>query len=128
MKPHTALILPALLLAQGCAARVSNGSSFSQLDVPTLGVDEFSELGRVEFEQPIPVHTVCPTGFIRVDVYQSFWSDFARTLSFGFYSPAKTYVSCNSGAAYMIGLNHQGLVNVLKQVQQTAEDTMAALP
>jgi hypothetical protein len=128
LRPLYALTLPILLAAQGCAARVSNPSPFSQFDVPTLGVDEFSELGRVEFDRPIPVYTVCPTGFIRVDVYQSFWSDFARTFSFGLYSPAKTYVSCNSGAAYMIGLNHQGLVAVLRQVQQAAENTIASLP
>lgn len=114
-------------LSTGCAARVNSGSVLSALDVPTLGVDEFEELGRVEFEQPIPVYSVCPTGFERVDVHQSFWLDLAQSVSFGLYSPAKTYVSCQSGAAYLIGLNNQGLVDVLKQVRQAAEDSLSSL-
>jgi hypothetical protein len=127
MKAVQTLILATALFVQGCAARVSNGSAFSQFQVPTIGVDQFNELGPVELAHPIPVHTVCPSGFLTVDVYQNFFSDFGRMISFGMYTPAKTHVSCKSGAEYMVGLNHQGLVAVLKQVKQSAEHTIAAI-
>ena len=68
------------------------------------------------------------TRFEKVDVHQSFWNDFFRLISVGLYRPAKTVVTCRSGARYMIGLNHQGLVEVLKQVKHAAEEGMAALP
>jgi len=124
---HIALLFSALAFS-GCAMKAAPSSTYSQLDVPEIGVDEFHELGRVEFNSPIPVHTVCPTGFVKVDVHQSFFGDFARLISLGLYSPAKTVVTCNNGEEYMIGLNHQGLVEVLRQVKQSAEEGMAALP
>lgn len=125
--PRT-LVLAALLLNTGCAAKSAVRGMDSRLDVPTLGVDDFEELGVVEFKSPIPVHAVCPAGFEKVDVHQSFWNDFFRLISVGLYRPAKTMVTCRSGASYMIGLNHQGLVEVLKQVKHAAEEGMAALP
>ena len=108
--------------------KASPRSTYSQLDVPEMGVDEFQELGKVEFTSPIPVHTVCPTGFVKVDVHQSFWGELARTVSLGLYRPAKTYVTCRNGEEYMIGLNQQGLVEVLRQVKRSAEEGMASLP
>ncbi len=122
------IILTALLLNTGCAAKSAVRGMDTQLEVPTLGVDDFEELGLVEFKSPIPVHAVCPSGFVKVDVHQSFWIDFFRLISLGLYRPAKTVVTCRSGARYMIGLNHQGLVEVLKQVKRSAEEGMAALP
>ena len=121
--PRT-MVLAALLLNTGCAAKSAVRGMDARLDVPTLGVDDFEELGVVEFKSPIPVHAVCPAGFEKVDVHQSFWNDFFRLISVGLYRPAKTMVTCRSGAA-TIGLNHQGLVEVLKQVKRSAEEGMA---
>ena len=120
---------PGCIVAEHRLCREVSGSRHGlRLDVPTLGVDDFEELGVVEFKSPIPVHAVCPAGFEKVDVHQSFWNDFFRLISVGLYRPAKTVVTCRSGARYMIGLNHQGLVEVLKQVKHAAEEGMAALP
>ena len=125
---HIVLLLSSALSFTGCAMKSATRSTFSQLEIPEIGVDEFQELGLVEFTSPIPVHTVCPTGFLKVDVHQSFWAEAARVLSFGMYSPAKTYVTCRNGEAYMIGLNHQGFVEVLRKVKRSAEEGMASLP
>ena len=128
MNPIQIALVVATLSLTGCALKATPGSTYSQLDVPEMGVDEFQELGKVEFNSPIPVHTVCPTGFVKVDVHQSFWGEFARMISLGLYSPAKTYVTCRNGEEYMIGLNQQGLVEVLRQVKRSAEEGMASLP
>ncbi len=128
MVSFRAFYIALLIMSTGCAAKSAMRGMGAQLDVPTMGVDEFEELGRVEFSSPIPVYSVCPTGFERVDVHQSFFVDFARTLSFGLYRPAKTMVTCRGGARYMIGINHQGLVEVLKKVKRSAEEGIAALP
>ena len=128
MKPlHIATVFATVFMT-GCAMKNVTRSTYSQLDVPEVGVDEFVELGRVEFNSPIPVHSVCPNGFVKVDVNQSFMTEFISVISLGLYTPAKTYVTCRNGEEFLIGLNHQGLVEVLRQVKQSAEESMASLP
>ena len=74
--PRT-LVLAALLLNTGCAAK----SAVRGMDSRSMCRHSVSTTSRSWVwwsSRARSVHAVCPAGFEKVDVHQSFWNDFFR--------------------------------------------------
>ncbi len=89
--------------------------STSAAGAPTA--EEWHHIGLfalVEFSDPVPLQTICPTGFARVHHEISVVNG-ALTMALGFvglswvYQPSTISVYCNSGSAYNVEVDSEGM-------------------
>lgn len=111
MKMLKILPLAALMALGGCyKVTFTNGPSAGELKRENGGMHAIGIFGLVEFASPVPVHSMCPGGFERVDVRQNVITGILGNLTGNLFTPTQTFVQCASGRAYILGIDEQGSV------------------
>lgn len=115
-----ALLLSAGLLLSGCY-KIDYVRGVPSSSVPTSSSwHHIGIFGLVELSDPVPLNTICPTGFARVhhevSIANSAVTYLLGTVGLNWaYQPSTISVYCNSGQAYDVEVDDSGMaVSVLR--------------
>jgi hypothetical protein len=121
MNGFKTLALAGLFLLGGCyKVTYTNGPS-GELQRNNPALHHVGILGLVEFSAPIPVHSICPNGFDRVDVRSNVLTGLISNVTQQLYTPLQTFVQCKSGSAYLIDVDENGAVAEALELDMQAQ-------